>query len=425
MKIKIGILSCVFASCIFCAGIHAHAQDSLRISLQEAESLFLQKNFLLLAAKYRVSEADAAIIQAKLYPNPNFYINQGLYNPETKKWLDLSSTGETALALEQVIILAGKRSKQVGLSKINSQISLYQFYDLIRTLRYELRSSFYSLYFVREPIAVYDKEIESLRVLIQTYTEQYNKGNVAFKDVARLEALQFSLQNERLDLVKQALEKQTDLSLLIGDTLSRPIRPIPDPGFIDHIDISNLTYEQLLDSAFINRYDFKASSAQVQFNKSNLALQRALRVPDLTVGANYDKAGNYVQNFNAISLSMDLPFWNRNQGNIKMAQSQIEESQQLQSNAELQVKTDVSKAYQEMIETDRLYKTISLQFTPDYEKLLDGITKGYQNHTISLLEFIDYYETYKNSKLEFNRLQNNRLDALENLNLATGTIIIK
>jgi cobalt-zinc-cadmium efflux system outer membrane protein len=425
MKIKIGLLSCVFASCIFCTGTHAHAQDSLRISLQEAESLFLQKNFLLLAAKYRVSEADAAIIQAKLYPNPNFYINQGLYNPETKKWLDISSTGETALALEQVIILAGKRNKQIGLSKINSQISLYQFYDLIRTLRYELRSSFYSLYFVREPIAVYDKEIESLRILIQTYTEQYNKGNVAFKDVARLEALQFSLQNERLELVKQALEKQTDLSLLIGDTLSRPIRPVPDPGFIDHIDISNLTYEQLLDSAFINRYDFKASSAQVQFSKSNLALQRALRVPDLTVGANYDRAGNYVQNFNAISLSMDLPFWNRNQGNIKMAQSQIGESQQLQSNAELQVKTDVSKAYQEMIETDRLYKTISLQFTPDYEKLLDGITKGYQNHTISLLEFIDYYETYKNSKLEFNRLQNNRLDALENLNLATGTIILK
>jgi cobalt-zinc-cadmium efflux system outer membrane protein len=425
MKIKIGILSCVFAACIFCAGIHAYAQDSLRISLQEAENLFLQKNFLLLAAKYRVNEADAAIIQAKLYPNPNFYINQGLYNPETKKWLDFSSTGETALALEQVIILAGKRNKQIGLSKINSQISLYQFYDLIRTLRYELRSSFYSLYFVREPIAVYDKEIESLKILIQTYTEQYNKGNVAFKDVARLEALQFSLQNERLELVKQALGKQTDLSLLIGDTLSRPIRPVPDPGFIDHIDIGGLTYQQLLDSAFINRYDFKASSVQVQFNKSNLALQRALRVPDLTVGANYDKAGNYVQNFNAISLSMDLPFWNRNQGNIKMAQSQIDESQELQSNAELQVKTDVSKAYQEMIETDKLYKTISLQFTPDYEKLLDGITKGYQNHTISLLEFIDYYETYKNSKLEFNRLQNNRLDALENLNLATGTIILK
>src|SRR5204862_3802371 len=58
---------------------------------------FPSKNFLLLAAKYRINEADAAIIQAKLYPNPNFYLNQGLYNAETKKWLDFSETGETAL----------------------------------------------------------------------------------------------------------------------------------------------------------------------------------------------------------------------------------------------------------------------------------------------------------------------------------------
>jgi len=44
---------------------------------------------------------------------------------------------------------------------------------------------------------------------------------------------------------------------------------------------------------------------------------------------------------------------------------------------------------------------------------------------ISREAFIDYYETYKNSKLELNHLQNNRLDALENLNLATGTTIFK
>ena len=422
---KIERLFCLSVICISCMCVNIHAQDSLRISLQQAESLFLQKNFLLLAAKYRINEADAAIIQAKLYPNPNFYFNQGLYNPETKKWLDFSETGETALALQQVIILAGKRNKQVAVSRINSTISLYQFYDLIRTLRYELRSLFYSLYFLREPIAVYDREIESLRVLIDTYADQYKKGNVAFKDVARLEALQFSLQNERLELAKQATERQTDLALLIGDTLSRAIKPLPDTDFIYHIDLSKVSYEQLLDSALVNRYDLKASNAQVELNQTNLTLQKSLRVPDVTVGFNYDKAGNYVQNFNALSLAIDLPFWNRNQGNIKMAEWQIEESKQLQSNAQLQVKADINRAYREMIETDRLYKTISLEFTPDYEKLLDGITKGYQNHTISLLEFIDYYETYKNSKLEFNRLQNNRLDALENLNLATGTIILK
>jgi len=415
-------LSCLLV--IICTYLNVHSQDTLHITLQDAESQFLQKNFLLLASKYQVSSADAAIIQAKLYPNPNFAIEQGVYNQDTKKWFDLSSTGETALTLQQIIILAGKRNKQIDIAKINSQISLYQFYDLIRTLRYELRSSFYGIYFLRDAITVYDREIESLKTLIDVYTIQYNKGNVAFKDLARLQALQFSLQNERLDLVKQATEKQLNLSLLTGDTLLRPVTPVMSAGF-NEMDVNRLNYPELVDSALLNRYDLRAAYSQVQLSQSNLALQKALKTPDLLLGANYDKAGNYVRNYNALTVAIDLPFWNRNQGNIKAAQYQIEATKQLESQAELQVKNEISNAYRQLLETDKLYKTASLEFTSDYEKLLDGITKGYQNHTISLLEFIDYYETYKNSKLELNHLQNNRLDALENLNLATGTTIFK
>ena len=349
MKNKIRRLSCLLGICICTGCIRGQVQDSLQITLQDAENQFLQKNFLLLAAKYRISEGDAAVIQARLYPNPNFSINQGVYNEDTKKWFDLSSSGETALALQQVIILAGKRNRQIDMAKINSQISTYQFYDLIRTLRYQLRSSFYSLFYLSEPLAVYDKEIASLKILIDTYTDQYKKGNVAFKDLARLQALQFSLQNERLDLVKQAAEKEADLRLLIGDTGSRRIRPIADTDFIAHIDVGKLSYEQLLDSAFANRYDLKGANAQVRLDQTNLALQKSLRVPDLTVGANYDRAGSYVRNFNALSVAIDLPFWNRNQGNIKMAQWQIDESRQLQSQAELQVKADIGKAYRECL----------------------------------------------------------------------------
>ena len=415
---------CCLSVLLLCASI-VRAQDTLRITLQDAEKQFLQYNFLLLAAKYQVSAADAAIIQARLYPNPNFFVDQGVYNPETKKWFDLSSTGQTALTLQQVIILAGKRSKQVDLARINSQISSYQFYDLIRTLRYQLRSSFYTVHFLQEPVAIYDKEIESLRTLIDVYNVQYKKGNIAFKELARLQALQFSLQNERLDVVKQINENRANLSLLIGDSLSRPIVPIVDDQYLNSIDVTKVSYTELVDSALINRYDLKAAESQVQFNEANLRLQKALRVPDLTLGANYDKAGSYVHDYNSLQVSIDLPFWNRNQGNIKAAQFQVNATQQLQSQAELQVRNDINKAYQRLLESDRLFKGASIQFTGDYENLLDGILRAYQNHTISLLEFIDYYEAYKDSKLQFNRLQSERMDALENLNLSTGTNVLK
>ena len=72
--------------------------------------------------------------------------------------------------------------------------------------------------------------------------------------------------------------------------------------------------------------------------------------------------------------------------------------------------------------SDLLFHTSPIN---NYDKLLDGISFAYQNHTISLLEFIDYYETYKNSKIGFFNLQNNRLEAMEDLNMASGTIVIK
>src|ERR1039457_1799696 len=191
--------------------------DTVVLSLKDAEKLFLEKNFDLLAAKYQISEADAAIIQAKLWDNPNLNIEQGVYNPENKSWFDVTSTGETAVTLQQLFYLAGKRNKRISMGKINAEIARYQFYDLIRTLRYELRTSFFELYFLEQSLSVYDQEIEASRKLVDAYSLEYQHGNVSFNEFARLQALQFNLENEKIELLKNVNEKQSTLVLLTGD----------------------------------------------------------------------------------------------------------------------------------------------------------------------------------------------------------------
>src|SRR5208337_5181214 len=103
---------------VFAGFNKAESQNNLRtdtvvLSLQDAEKLFLDKNFDLLAAKYQVKEADAAVIQAKLWANPNLSLEQGAYNPQNKKWFDVSGSGESAASLQQLIYLAGKRNKRI------------------------------------------------------------------------------------------------------------------------------------------------------------------------------------------------------------------------------------------------------------------------------------------------------------------------
>ena len=399
--------------------------DTVTLSLQDAENLFLKNNFDLLAARYQINEADAALIQAKLWDNPNLNFEQGAYNSDTKKWFDFSQSGETAVILQQLIYLAGKRDKRINIEKINTQIAQYQFYDLMRTLRYELRTSFFEFYFLKQSLSVYDREITALKTLVDAYAMEYQKGNVPFKELARLQALQFNLENEKIDVLKNLTEQQSNLALLTGDSLSRPIKPVFSVLAYDVISPSSLNLEQLLDTGLASRYDLKITESQLESEKINLSLQKAMRVPDMTIGARYDKAGSYIRNYNSISLGFDLPLWNRNQGNIKVSENKIEENKILKNQKELEVKSDITKAFVQFVETDRLYKSSIQKFDSNYETLFDGIITAYKNRTINLLEFIDYYETYKDSKNEYFQLQNNRLNAMENLNLATGTTIFK
>jgi outer membrane protein, heavy metal efflux system len=422
------LLILLFSFCFIEENIEAQKgiqADTLLLTLQDAETAFLKNNFDLLAAKYQIAEADAAVIQAKLWDNPNLNIEQGAYNSTTKKWFDISQSGETAVILQQLIYLAGKRDKRINIEKINSQIANYQFYDLMRALRYELRTSFFEFYFLRKSLSVYDRELAALKLLVDAYSIEYKKGNIPFKELARLQALQFNLENEKIDVLKNLTERQSNIILLTGDTLSRPIKPVFNVSSFDSINAGSFSLGQLYDCGLSNRYDLKISEAQILSEQTNLSLQKAMRIPDMTLGARYDKAGSYVRNYNSVSIGFDLPLWNRNQGNIKIAENKIEENKTLKNQKELEVKTDINKAFVQLLETDRLYKLSLQKFDSSYDNLFEGITSAYRNHTINLLEFIDYYETYKNSKNEYYQLQNNRLDAMEDLNMATGTIIIK
>ena len=399
--------------------------DTVSYSLSDAENLFIKSNFDLLAAKYQIDEAEASLIQAKLWDNPNINLELGAYNEDTKKWFEMSQNGESAVILQQLIYLAGKRNKRINLEKINSQIAKYQFYDLMRTLRYELRTSFFELYFLQKSLSVYDHELAALKTLVDAYAAEYQKGNLPFKELARLQALQFNLENGKIEVLKNVIEKQANLILLTGDSFSRPIKPIVSVSSFDVINPSAVNLAQMVDSGLVNRYDLKITEAQIESEQTNLSLQKAMRIPDMTIGARYDKAGSYVHNYNSLSLGFDLPLWNRNKGNIKIAENKIEENKVNKSQKELEIKSEITKAYIQFIETDKLYKSSIQKFDNRYENLFDGITDAYKNRTISLLEFIDYYETYKDSKNEYFQLQINRLDAIESLNLATGTIIFK
>jgi outer membrane protein, heavy metal efflux system len=129
--------------------------DSLSIMLLQADSLFLSGNLSLLAEKCNISAVKAQIIQAKLFTNFTISGTNGLFNTEYRvsggrKWMDLTDKGETSTQIKKLVHLAGKRNKQIEIAELTADREEEVYFDLLRTLKYSLRSDFYNLYFLQQ-----------------------------------------------------------------------------------------------------------------------------------------------------------------------------------------------------------------------------------------------------------------------------------
>ena len=413
----------LFACCIFLllASTISHAQDTLHITLQDAEKQFLDKNLQLLAEKYNVSIARAQIIQAKLYNNPNLGLSGNIYNPDRKKFFDIGNqTGQYDITVQQMISLAGKRNKQVKVAQTSAAMAENNFFDLLRTLRFTLRSNFYQTYFLQNSMNAYTEQISSLEKMDATYKDLQTKGLVTLKDAVRLRSLLYSLKAERTSLQNQITDLESEIQLLLQNNKTWYALDMPADVVTNIPAVRETALQSLVDSAYLNRQDLALAKNNQLYNEQNYQLQKAMAVPDLTLGAEFDKRGSFVNNATFLTVGMDLPFFNRNQGNIKSAKYSIDQTKLLVQQQQMTVENEVQTAYTKALNTDKMLESIDPGFRKDFEQLLKNINDNFLKKNISLLELTDFYDSYKENLLQLNQLQNDRMQAIETLNFAVG-----
>ena len=397
--------------------ISLHAQDTLRLTIRQADSIFLQHNLQLLAEKYQIDIAKSQEIQDKLWNNPTLGLELSAYNP-SRGLLDVGRQGQKAVMIQQMITRAGKRNKRVALDVESSRKSEFQFYDLIRTLKFELREIFFESYFLNQTIALYDTQIATLNTTVSAFDKEYNRKNISLKEVVRLKALLFQLTNDRADILFELSENQRDLKTLLNS--ETPVKSIVDSTDINRYQLKNYNLALLKDRALQSRADLKVAESATRQSELNYTLQKSLAIPDIQIGGVYDQASNYVNNYFGLSVSMDLPFFNRNQGNIKAAKSNISYYKTAEMAKQNSINNEVDAALQKVVVAEKAYKSVENHFTDQFELLSKGIYENFQKRNITLLEFIDFIETYNESIKEFNRLQADRIKVYEELNFVVG-----
>jgi cobalt-zinc-cadmium efflux system outer membrane protein len=389
-------------------------QDTLKVSMQGIDSLFLKNNLLLLAQKYRITGGEALVKQAKLWDNPSLSSELNLYNPSKSKYFDVGSKGEKIVAIDQLIVMAGKRNKRIEIAKAAAQFNSYEFFELMRTLKLELRINYSTIYFNSRTLKKYDDQLGLLQTIISALQFQNTKGNIPLKEVLRLKALYYKLNNDRTELLNEIFDSQKNLQTLLQTNAY--IVPIDNGKDLNRYTLSILKRDELITKALNNRPDLKMAESESKQADLNISLQKRLAYPDLHIGGIYDQAGSYIFNYTGVTFGFDIPVLNRNQGNIKYAKAVSDEMKLRLQNKSSEVVNDVSAAFLKLMQVEQEYLKVDSDFATSFTALNEGFITNFQKRNISLFEFTDFFEAYNESILQLNQLNEKRVRSYEELN---------
>jgi len=396
--------------------------DSLTLTVPAAEKIFLEKNLSLIAQQYNIDINKALVQQARYWDNPVLNTDQNIY--DGKFFRHDSQYGQVFIQIQQLIKTAGKRNKAIKLANDQVLTATQQFNDVMRNLKYLLRNDMATVYQSMQTANLFSTEISSVEQMVKGMDAQLAAGNISQKDDIRLKALLFSLQSDQADLQRQMADQQTELHTL----LQLPSTTFIAAQFPDSVNTDSIRYlilQQLLDSAKINRPDAQLAQTNLAIQQHNLSYQKALAVPDLNVGVEYDQRSSYINNYVGLAISLPLPLLNLNKGNIKAAEASIMQAQTGLHQMQNQVEQEVVSAYNKLLVSYRLKQGTSSDLASRYQQLLQNMVTSYQQRQVSLLEFLDFFGAYKDAHLKQLQLETNLRAAGEEINLVTGKDMIR
>jgi cobalt-zinc-cadmium efflux system outer membrane protein len=188
-------------------------------------------------------------------------------------------------------------------------------------------------------------------------------------------------------------------------------------GDFDYLPVT-IKLEDLQLKALQSRADLRAAQQGVIAAKSQYELAKANGKVDVTGTFNYD----HVSETNTASIfgSLQIPIFNRNQGEIARTNYAINQAQELELAANDQVMSDVLNAYEAVRDNDQVISLYRAGYLDAAKESRDISEYSYKRGAASLLDYLDAERSYRATELAYRQSLAAYLTAVEQLREAVG-----
>jgi outer membrane protein, heavy metal efflux system len=309
-----------------------------------------------------------------------------------------------------------KRQHRLQAARDTTAVSRSQVSDNERTLVFNVATDFINVELAESTLELANQDLKSFQETVDITQARYNAGQIGLDDLLKmkLQLLQFQTDVAQAKLAR--VQGLSDLRQLLG--YEQVSADYDVAGSFEYQPMKS-GLEDLQATALKTRPDLQAAVLGVAAANSQFQLQKANGKRDVTGQINYTHLGYLSQ----ISLfgSMQLPIFDRNQGEIKRAGFAITQAQEQQIYAKGQVLTDVRDAYEGWQSNDQIVGLYRSGYLDEAQQSRDISEYAYKHGAASLLDFMDAERNYRATQLGYRQSLASYLQALEQLREAVGT----
>jgi outer membrane protein, heavy metal efflux system len=394
---------------------------SVVLSWEQVRERFEVHNPTLLAGKLNVDESKAEEITAFLRPNPTLGVSIDQIDPFNGG----ASHGPFAYLLNGASVdylfeRRHKRELRRQSAQEATQVAASNQADLERTLLFNLRSAFVGILQAKAVRHVALDNLSYYDRLLGVSREQFKAGGIAQMDLDRLELQRVQYESD-LQTAEVNLHT-TKIQMLALLNERTPVDQFDVAGVFDFPD-SILPLEEARKVALDSRPDLQAAMQSVEKARTDHKLAVADGSTDPTLG--FDVGRNPpIDAYFGVSVSIPLRIFDRNQGEKKRTQVDVERSERLLDAAQMQVFSDVDSAYASVDSALTLLRPYKAKYLQQAVRVRDAITFSYQHGGASLLDFLSAENDYRSVELNYANLIGSYLMAAGQLNLGAGHEVI-
>jgi cobalt-zinc-cadmium efflux system outer membrane protein len=360
---------------------------STGLTLDAAVQTALRQNPLLRAAEADVAASRGAIDQAGVLPNPSLGVDQEDTRRETRT---------TTVMLSQAFELGGKRAARVELARSGRDLAIADLAARQADVRAGTIEAFFNALIAQERVKVAEESLGIASSGSAAASRRVTAGKVSPTEETRARVAEAT---SRIELRQAQADRQSALralSLVMGvpeaslSQLDGRADALPTPPTPEAVS------QRLSQAPALRR-------AQSEVQRANAAyeLERARRIPDVTVSLGAKRATEIGRNQPMIGVSIPLPFFDTNKGAQLETLRRRDAAQALAEAEEHRIRSEVLQTVDQLQARASEVQTLKQDVLPGAQSAYEAASRGFELGKFSFLEVLDAQRTWLQARTQY------------------------